>query len=329
MILTCPACATSYFIPDDAVGPQGRKVRCQSCGEVWRATPDEPLELILTPEATPAAQPAPQEPEPEAASLAETPAPELPRAFRARAERQKKLRRAAAQGEVWAALAAVFIGLVVAAFVFRVEIVRAFPRAASAYAMVGAPVNVVGLDFEALTAKSAPNRPGMVLVSGAVRNVRDAEIVSPPIRVALLDAQGAEVGFKIVRIDGPPVLPGKVQGFAALIPDPGGHGAGIGVDFAPAPPARAKASIGNGEKPATPPGADHAPSPAASPAAPAGQAGQAAAHGLRSATAPGADTSHAPPVEARPANAAPAKATVGKATVDKPRGKAVSASHHG
>jgi len=317
MILTCPACATSYFIRDDAVGPEGRKVRCQSCGEVWRATPDEPLELTLTPEAAPSAPVASAsspEPEPEAASLAETPAPELPRAFRARAERQKKLRRAAAHGVVWAGLAAVFIGLIAAAFVFRVQIVQAFPRAASAYAMVGAPVNVVGLDFEALTAKSAPNRPGMVLVSGAVRNVRDAEIVAPPIRVALLDAQGAEVGSKIVRMDGPPVLPGKVQGFAALIPDPGGHGAGIGVDFAPAPPAPAKPSGDHGPAPAT--------RPAPPSAAPAGEA--AASHGLRSATAPGADTPHAAPVEARPAGAA-----ADTPAVDKSHGQAVSASHHG
>ena len=317
MILTCPACATSYFIRDDAVGPEGRKVRCQSCGEVWRATPDEPLELTLTPEPAPSAHVASAsspEPEPEAASLAETPAPELPRAFRARAERQKKLRRAAAHGVVWAGLAAIFIGLIAAAFVFRVQIVQAFPRAASAYAMIGAPVNVVGLDFEALTAKSAPNRRGMVLVSGAVRNVRDAEIVAPPIRVALLDAQGAEVGSKIVKMDGPPVLPGKVQGFAALIPDPGGHGAGIGVDFAPAPPA-----------PATPSG-DHSPTPATRPAPPSGAtAGEAAAsHGLRSATAPGADTPHAAPVDAHPAGAA-----ADTPAVDKSHGQAVSASHHG
>ena len=215
---------------------------------------------------------------------------------------------------VWAGLAAVFIGLIAAAFVFRVQIVQAFPRAASAYAMIGAPVNVVGLDFEALTAKSAPNRPGMVLVSGAVRNVRDAEIVAPPIRVALLDAQGAEVGSKIVKMDGPPVLPGKVQGFAALIPDPGGHGAGIGVDFAPAPPAPAK------------PSGDHGPAPAIRPAPPSGApAGEAAAsHGLRSATAPGADTPHAAPVEARPAGAA-----ADTPAVDKSHGQAVSASHHG
>ena len=102
MILTCPACATSYFIPDDAMGPNGRKVRCQACGEVWRATSEEPLELTLAPEphavapAEPATSPAAVDPEPE--SLAETPAPELPKAFRARAEQQRRLRRAAAHG---------------------------------------------------------------------------------------------------------------------------------------------------------------------------------------------------------------------------------------
>lgn len=228
MILTCPACATSYFIADDLVGPNGRKVRCKSCGEVWKASNDEPLELTVAPE------PRAVEPDPEV-SLAETPAPELPKAFRARAEQQRRLRRAAAQGIAWAGMASVFVGLVASAWLFRVEVVEAFPRAAAAYAMVGSPVNPVGLDFEAMSAKEAANHPGMVLVSGALRNVRDGEIVAPPVRVALLDAHGAEIGHRVVRIDAAPVLPGKVQGFAALIPDPGGHAADISVNFVQAP----------------------------------------------------------------------------------------------
>lgn len=324
MILTCPACATSYFIRDDAMGPNGRKVRCQSCGEVWRAGVDEPLELTLTPE--PAAK-AEARPEPESPSLAETPAPELPRAFRARAEQQRRLRRAAAQGAVWAAMASVFIGFLASAWLFRVEVVKSFPRAAGAYDMVGIPVNPVGLDFEAMSAREAPDRPGMVLVAGALRNVRDEEIVAPPVRVALLDEHGAEVGFRVIPIDAAPVLPGKVQGFAALIPDPGGHAADIGVNFAagaaaPARPAAPKphareddyAPTGHGTA-ATAPG--HGALQTADTATDRVPA-SAEAGGLRPASAPGVGGPGGAPVEARPIP-----------VVDSGHGEAVSASHHG
>jgi len=313
MILTCPACATSYFIPDDAVGPNGRKVRCQSCGEVWRATADEPLELTLSPEqAVPAPEPS-SETAAGSESLAETPAPELPRAFRARAEQQRRLRRAATHGVIWAGLASVFVGLIASAFLFRVEVVEAFPRAAAAYAMVGAPVNPIGLDFEAMTARAAPNVPGMVVVSGAIRNVRDAEIVAPPVRVALLDEHGAEIAFKVVPIDAAPVLPGKVQGFAVLIPDPGGKATGIGVDFTQAPP-RPKPQA------ATPTRHEAAPAQKAAPAQrQSGSPPAPAAKGLRSAVAPGVGgRDAAAPIDARPV-----------ATVDSAPGEAVSAAHHG
>lgn len=224
MILTCPSCATSYFVPAGAVGAAGRAVRCKACGHSWRASADEPLELARV-AATPDPEPEPVD------SLAETPAPELPKAFRARAEQQRRLRRAAAHGAAWSAMASVFVGLLGAAWLFRVEVVELLPRTAAAYAAVGVPVNATGLEFEAVMAKPSPNDPALVLVTGAVRNVRDEEVLAPPIRVALLDAHGAEIGHKLVRPDGPPVLPGKVQGFAALIPDPGAKGQGVGVDF--------------------------------------------------------------------------------------------------
>lgn len=42
MRTTCPDCETAYTIPDDRIGPKGRKVRCTRCGAEWRAMREAP-----------------------------------------------------------------------------------------------------------------------------------------------------------------------------------------------------------------------------------------------------------------------------------------------
>ena len=323
MILTCPSCATSYFTPDDAIGPGGRRVRCKSCSHVWHASSDEPLELnaaavLIADSEQAAATAADSVSAPTAATgfgkrdeatetLAETPAPELPKAFRARAEQQRRLRRAAAHGAVWAGIASAFVALLTAGWLFRVEVVELYPRAAAAYAAVGSPVNPTGLEFEAITARAAPGAPDRVLVSGALRNVRSDEVIAPPVRLALLDSHGAEIGHAVVRIDAAPVLPGKVQGFAVLIADPGSKAAGVDVVFLSPEAAR---------EPVRPAHTAHAepvaPAPRPLPTADEG--------GLRPALAPVPEPGDLHPLDAVPV-AAPTLDTTGH--------EAVSASHHG
>lgn len=42
MILTCPSCDAQYILPDDAIGPKGRRVKCTSCAYTWLQRPEEP-----------------------------------------------------------------------------------------------------------------------------------------------------------------------------------------------------------------------------------------------------------------------------------------------
>ncbi|HEX6742175.1 MAG TPA: MJ0042-type zinc finger domain-containing protein [Sphingomicrobium sp.] len=51
MILTCPNCETQYAVKDGAIPPQGRQVRCASCGHSWHQAPEPAAELELGPEA--------------------------------------------------------------------------------------------------------------------------------------------------------------------------------------------------------------------------------------------------------------------------------------
>ena len=72
MIITCPACATQFRVPDGALGTDGRKLRCSSCRHVWFQEPlAPPAETAPQPEPEIYASPATAEAPPAAPSVSE------------------------------------------------------------------------------------------------------------------------------------------------------------------------------------------------------------------------------------------------------------------
>jgi predicted Zn finger-like uncharacterized protein len=132
--LTCPACAATYDVPEAAIGPAGRQMRCSRCGHEWLGTRPEPPPR----EEAQLPKPAPEPPMPEpsapapadiAADLADRLAPAaVPTSPRA----------SPALVGAWAASLALVLGGAALAWSQREPLVAAWPPLARLTAWLGA-----------------------------------------------------------------------------------------------------------------------------------------------------------------------------------------------
>ncbi len=247
MILTCPECASRYFVPDGSVGAAGRTVRCSSCGARWTARADDAAS-----ETSP--QPRPAEPTRAPPAASENPAistpvegdanEPLPKVFRERAALRQRVREAAAAGAVWAGLAAGFMLLIGATIVMRQDIARLWPRTAGAYAAAGLPVNLVGLTIENQHAQpQLQDGHAALVITGALRNIRDKPVVAPPLRISLLNTAGHAVAVKIADPDGASIPPGEARRFVVDMLDPPVSATDVDIAFVLDRPPRPRAKV--------------------------------------------------------------------------------------
>ncbi|NBU28287.1 MAG: hypothetical protein EBS42_08780 [Caulobacteraceae bacterium] len=209
MILTCPECATRYFVGDDQVAASGRTVKCAACKTRWTAHPEPVLELSSSgEEGAVAIEPAPLSLD--AQPLDALPGEELPKVFRAKAQTERRVREAATTGIVWAGMTAFLLVLMGGSFVLREDVVKLWPRSAAAFAAVGFPVNRIGLQIEDIRAEPALQDGHAALsVSGVIRNIRSETVTAPPLQISLVNKQDKRVMAKIAQASDPRVPAGE------------------------------------------------------------------------------------------------------------------------
>ena len=121
----------------------------------------------------------------------------------------------------------------------REEIVRVAPPLAGAYAMIGLPVNVQGLEWREVRTRLVMDASQKVLaVEGEIRNLRNRSQTLPDIQLSLRDSGGREIYAWKAPAPQADLGGGETIAFRARLASPPGAATTVRVLFAEANPDR-------------------------------------------------------------------------------------------
>jgi len=245
MLIVCPSCASRYELDGAKLGPDGRKVRCASCQTLWHVAPEPDLPDAPSAEETQALLNAELEQaaaiEAQVSALAAEPVAEPPERPKRGAGAASRKKPGKGKGKaprlktvsVPAALSLAGLALLGVLLWQRDRAVRAAPQLASAFEMLGFPVNVRGLKLSSIESGLVEDMAGRFLVvEGDVTNVTRGNARVPSIEVAVKDAAGQTLYSWKTDPPRSELEPSELMRFRARLASPPATGQSVLVRFA-------------------------------------------------------------------------------------------------
>ncbi|UUX48178.1 zinc-ribbon domain-containing protein [Nisaea acidiphila] len=259
MKVSCPECAQHFSVPDKAIGPKGRKLRCSQCGHQWHqmleAEPAKkkpkpaPAEPVLEApgeapaddeDAAPFARFGSGEADPDAPPAFEEEdgeehegvfgAPPIPRGRMPLSGKPKRGRK----GLIAAAAAILLVIGLGTLFGARAALVGAWPPIDRLYQSVGLGVPVIGegLVIQNVGAwRKAEESIELLVIRGEVRNPTEQLQTVPTLSGRLTGAQGDIMQEWLFQAENQVILPGEKTTFEYELPQPGADAAEVTVTF--------------------------------------------------------------------------------------------------
>jgi len=225
MILTCPDCATRYSTSAQAIGPNGRKVKCSNCETTWFVSAEPDIMLLQDEEN---AQRVIQETPPEErfdsqneVGFGAKPVTGAHVQIRDMADQRRRNQRLMGISALWfGTFGILFLGALLA-YMFRQPIVERFPASASIYSAFNIDVKVNGLNFEDPKTRTVVlNGTPTFIVNGHIQNVSSEAREIPLIELSLVNASSETLASWVVQPSQPKLAAGERMEYVSEYPNP-------------------------------------------------------------------------------------------------------------